>query len=625
MILPRGIGYTDKRDLPPKHIFRYEKLPCHAITAEALNATDHYPEDIPIMLETLTKLWEVLPQFQRRKLPWMLALVVLMTAAETLGVVSIMPFLSVLGRPEIIEETDWLRALYETFSFTSTQDFTIALGLTSIVIVISSSAVKTITVHILNRFVHFTRHSLSSKLLSTYIHQPYDFFLNHNPSALAKNILSETDQLILGLLQPLSRMFAHGLVLLAMTIIIFVYDPLIATCVVGALALLYGSIYALARKRLMYIGQERRTSNSLRYQACTEAIGGIKAVKITNSSETYMKRFDLSSREYSRHMAANDTLNQTPLYLVEAVGYTGLIIIALSILTRSNDVAQVLPALGLYGFAAYRMLPAAQIIYRGFAQMRASASALNAIHHDMNLPRRETVDEGEATPIYLERGIQLHGILYAYPSNTENPVFDGLNLFIPCNTTVGVVGKSGTGKSTLMDILLGLLHPQAGTITVDGQPITHQNIREWHRSIGYVPQHIYLTDASIAENIAFGVPAELIDLVMVERAARAAQLHDFIVNELPFGYETKVGDRGVRLSGGQCQRIGIARALYRDPPILLLDEATSALDSRTEESVNLAIKNLSGQKTIIIISHRKSSLNSCSLVYSIEDIRRDTE
>jgi ABC-type multidrug transport system fused ATPase/permease subunit len=261
------------------------------------------------------------------------------------------------------------------------------------------------------------------------------------------------------------------------------------------------------------------------------------------------------------------------------------------------------------------MLPAAQIMYRGFARLKFTSAALDSITHDLLLPGE--VDTPATSPLVPRREIRLEHIRYAYPAKPDTPVLDDIDLLIEANTSVGIAGKSGAGKSTLMDILLGLLRPQSGTLNIDGVPVTTENLAAWQRAIGYVPQHIYIADASVLENIAFGVPPEQIDRQAVERAARAAQIHDFIVNDLPEGYETQTGDRGIRLSGGQRQRIGIARALYRDPLVLFMDEATSALDSETEEALNEAIRGLSGRKTIVVIAHKESSLQYCQKIVSL--------
>jgi ABC-type multidrug transport system fused ATPase/permease subunit len=567
------------------------------------------------MTSDLKKIWGILTPPERRQSVGMLVLVVLMAVAETGSVLSIMPFLSVLSRPTILEDNAWLHALYTGFGFGSRRAFIVALGLASIAFVLGSSAFKTITLHLINRFIHLLRHTISSRLLARYLHQPYEFFLAHNSSVLSRNVLSEVDQLMFNLIQPLSQLVAQGAVLLAMVLLIFLYNPLIAIIFVALVGALYTVIYAVVRQRLARIGAERQAANAQRYQSCKEVLDGIKDVKVAHAAGAYQQAFDQSSRLFSRHLATGDTLAQSPLYMVEAVGYTGLIAMALLLMSQSSDVARVLPALGLYGFAAYRMLPAAQIMYRGFAKRKFSSAALETVGRDLALP--VTPADTPAAALAPQREIRLQGVRYAYPSTPAKAVLDGFDLVIPAGTSVGIVGRTGSGKSTLMDILLGLLEPQAGSLRVDDVPIDASNVAAWQRAIGYVPQHIFLADASVAENIAFGVPRGAIDAQAVERAARAAQIHDFIANELKDGYATPIGDRGIRLSGGQRQRIGIARALYRDPPVLFMDEATSALDNETEAALTAAIRALSGHKTIVVIAHRQASLAGCHTVVSI--------
>ncbi|MBH1964878.1 MAG: ABC transporter ATP-binding protein [Comamonadaceae bacterium] len=569
------------------------------------------------MSKTLTKIWSLFAPAEQHKAIWMLLLVILMAMAEIAGVLSIVPFLSVLARPAVVHENRWLGSAYEALGFANEASFIVALGLTTMAVVIASSTFKALTFHVVGRFVHMQRQSLGVRLLSTYLRQPYEFFLARNSSELTKSVLSEVDQLTFDLLQPLSMLIAQGTVVVAMVVLVFAYDPWMAICIVVAVGLLYSAIYLLVRQRLSHIGSARQAANTTRYKSCSEVLGGIKDVKITHATDAYLTRFSQASREYSRHSATAETLSQSPLYVVEAVGYTGLILIALVLLWRSGDMAQVLPALGLYGFAAYRLLPAVQIMYRGLARLRFSSATLDNIHQDLSLPQPPDFGQPDH-PIAPQREIRLQSICYAYPSAPGKPVLDGVELVIPANTSVGISGKSGAGKSTLMDIILGLLQPQSGTLSVDGIPIEHSNVAAWQRAIGYVPQHIYLADASVAENIAFGVPRGQINMQAVERAARTAQIHDFISHELAEGYDTLVGDRGIRLSGGQRQRVGIARALYHDPAVLCMDEATSALDTDTEEALNSAIRNLSGSKTILVIAHREASLRACDTVISMD-------
>lgn len=566
------------------------------------------------MMGTLLKIWSLFTPVEKRRAALMLLLVVVMAGLETVGVLSIIPFLSVIVRPEIISEKKWLLDFYEFFGFDNVRQFIVVLGSMSIFVIVLSSISKTLIYHVINRFIHLERYSISTRLLSRYITQPYEFFLKRNGSELSKNVLSEVDMLIFNLIQPVGHLIAQSFVIAAMLLLVFFYDPWIAMGTVVIIGGLYMAIYRLVRQRLAIAGKEVVVADKDRYQSCSEVFSGIRDIKISGASAVYEKRFAEATRSYARHVAASETLSQTPLYLVEAVGYTGLIVIALVLLVRSDDVGHVLPALGMYGFAAYRLLPAVQIIYRGVARLRFAGAALDNICEDLKLPFLPSPPTDKVMAPCL--CIELRDVGYSYPSASEKEVLKGFNMIIQINTTVGITGVSGSGKSTLMDLLLGLQLPKKGRLLVDGVEITDGNIKEWQNAIGYVSQYIYIADATVAENIAFGVEIESIDINAVERAARAAQIHDFIVNELPRGYQTNLGERGVRLSGGQRQRIGIARALYRDPPVLFFDEATSALDEKTENSVNLAISQLKGQKTIIVIAHKASALRSCQ--YTID-------
>lgn len=567
------------------------------------------------MLIDLQKLWGVLTPQERRKSIIMLAFITVMAMAETCGVISIMPFLAVLARTDVIFENSWLNWAYTTFNFTSSKDFMQALGVLSIAMVVGSSLFKTVTLHIVNRFVFFLRHHLSVRLLERYLQQPYEFFLMHNSSLLSRNVLSEIDELLNGLIKPISQLIAQGAVVVAMLVLLFVYNPVTAVFIVLSVSALYGAIYLLVRKRLNRIGHERQLSNGKRFQACNEVLGGIKDVKITQTSDMYLKQFSSSSRNFARHQATAETLAQSPLYIVEAVGYTGLIILALILMVTSNDIAHVLPTLGLYGFAAFRLLPSVQIMYRGLAQLKFSSASLDVLYQGLSLLSQTPKEE--IKPLPLKHEIRLENIHYAYPSTPDKKVFNGLNLTIKVNTSLGIKGTSGTGKSTLMDILLGLLQGQQGKLYVDDIEISLNNVQAWQKSIGYVPQHIFLADATVAENIAFGIPKEHINQVALEKAAKAAQIHHFVENNLEQGYQTILGERGIRLSGGQRQRIGIARALYHDPSVLFMDEATSALDTETETVLNESVQQLSGQKTIIVIAHRETSLNVCDSILEL--------
>lgn len=569
------------------------------------------------MLTTLKQLWQILTPLDKRKLLLVLALVMIMALIEAAGVVSIMPFLAVLSNPEAIVNNSLLQKLYDFFSSNTPQQFIMYLGILSLIVVVVSTCVKISTQYALNRFASLQRHYFASRLLKIYLQQNYEFFIQRNSSSLIKNILSEVEELIGTMIIPALNLMSHGVVLLAMIGILLAYDPVMAIATACVLGGFYLAIFWLVRKKLDQIGKSFTEANSERYQSCQEALGGIKDVIINDAKQGYIESFEQSSRIFARHIATRDTLGQVPLYIIETVGYGCLIILAIILVMSGKDVSHILPILGLYGFAAYRMLPAAQNMYRAIAQIKFSQQTFAVLQPEFSLEHREEVLPSLLSTIKFQKEIQIAGLSFAYPTRLDQPVLHDFNLTIGKNSSIGIVGKSGSGKSTLMDILLGLLQPQSGRILVDGVELMPKHWSSWRSIVGYVPQHIYLADKTVAENIAFGVTPDKIDIQAVKFAAQQAQIDDFITQNLSHGYNTMVGERGVMLSGGQRQRIGIARALYKNPQILFMDEATSALDIETEAAVNEAIQNLSGQKTIVIIAHRQSAVANCDSILQL--------
>nr|WP_277606463.1 ABC transporter ATP-binding protein [Acinetobacter higginsii] len=543
-----------------------------------------------------------------------------MAFIESAGVISIMPFLAVLSNPDVVETNHFLKEIYDLTGTENKQNFIIYLGFLSLTIVVFSTIFKVITQYAVNRFASLQRHYFATRLLKIYLQQNYEFFIQRNSTTLIKNILSEVDQLIWTMILPALTLMSYGVVLLAMIGILLLYDPLMAVATAFVLCLFYSVIYLAVRKKLTQIGREFTQANKQRYQTCNEALAGIKDVVINNAKQGYIDQFEQSSRIFARHIATRDTLGQVPLNIIETVGYGCLIGLAMILAASGKEVAHILPVLGLYGFAAYRMLPAAQNIYRSISQIKFSEQVLSVLRPEFSLEKNELEEKIEVeNRQYFEfkKSIRLEHIRFTYPNRPEQPVLNNFSLEIKKNTSLGIVGRSGSGKSTLMDIMLGLLQPQNGKIFVDEAELTQQNIQAWYGIVGYVPQSIYLADRTIAENIAFGMNKSEIDRLQVESVARKAQLHDFIVEQLPEGYDTIVGERGVMLSGGQRQRVGIARALYKNPQVLFMDEATSALDVETEKAVNEAIQSLNGKMTMVIIAHRESAVENCDRIIKV--------
>ena len=565
------------------------------------------------MLSSLKQLWQILSPLDKRKVIYVFILVMGMAFIESAGVISIMPFLAVLSNPNVVESNSYLKQLYDFTGAANKQNFILYLGFLSLFVVICSTVFKIVTQYAVNRFASLQRHYFSTRLLKTYLQQNYEFFIQRNSATLAKNILSEVDQLIWTMILPALTLMSYGVVLLSMVGILLLYDPLMAIATAFVLGLFYASIYMLVRKKLTQIGQEFTQANKERYQTCQEALAGIKDVMINNAEHGYIKQFEESSRVFARHIATRETLGQVPLNIIETIGYGCLIGLAMLLVVSGKEVSHILPVLGLYGFAAYRMLPAAQNMYRAISQIKFSEQVLSVLKPEFALEKDELkhIEKDSTQYLKFEHSIRLENISFAYPNRIESPILNNFSLEVKKNASLGIVGKSGSGKSTLMDIMLGLLFPQQGKVYIDDVELTADNITQWRDLVGYVPQNIYLADKSIAENIAFGVAKIDIDLKRVEFVAKQAQIDDFIQSQLPLGYHTLVGERGVMLSGGQRQRIGIARALYKNPQVLFMDEATSALDTETEQAVNEAIQNLNGKMTMVIIAHRESAVAGC--------------
>jgi ATP-binding cassette subfamily C protein len=390
----------------------------------------------------------------------------------------------------------------------------------------------------------------------------------------------------------------------------------------------YTGIYFIVKNRLDTYGEKRVAANTERYQFVSEAFGGIKQVKLRGKEDAFLEQYNTPSKWYSRYQARYRVIKKAPRYVLEAVAFGGIILIAVYLILVRENLQQVIPMLGLYAFAGYRLLPALQKGFSGIASARFNLAALEKLRQGLKgvagSERKTSVngtnDLKETPPVLTDR-LVIDQVHFTYPDAKE-PAIENLSLEIPACNTVGFVGKTGSGKTTTVDLILGLLRPQEGTISVDGTPLSDDNLRRWRQDIGYVPQQIYLSDDTIARNIAFGVPEAEIHMEFVRDAARRAHIYDFVENELRNRWSTVVGERGVKLSGGQRQRIGIARALYHNPSVLVFDEATSALDQSTEASVMEAIYDLEGDHTILMVAHRLSTVKRADNIIMLEQGRK---
>ncbi len=568
-------------------------------------------------MTTVQKFLELLSPSEQKRALLLLCMVVVMALLDVIGVASIMPFMAVLANPQLIESNSVMRYVYVTLGFNGRQDFLFALGVLVFVLLVVSLSFKALTTYAQTRFALMREYSIGKRLVEGYLHQPYSWFLNRHSADLGNTILSEVSGVVSSGLIPLLTLIAQSSVAICLMGLLLLVDPLLAVSVCVVLGTAYLLVFKLMSGGLKHLGEARVRANQQRFTAVSEAFSAAKEVKVGGLEQIYTQRFARPAEIYAKGQTTAQVIALLPRFVLEAIAFGGMLLVVLYLMVKSGSFAEALPVIALYAFAGYRLLPALQQIYGTLTQLRFARPALDALHKDIKSLGHYELQNACIVPMQLKQGIQLNQVDYTYP-NAQQPSLKNISLFISANSTVGLVGSTGSGKTTTVDLILGLLEPQVGSLNVDGEVVTLANKRMWQKSIGYVPQQIYLSDDTVAANIAFGLSFEEIDLQAVERAAKIANLHDFVVKDLPHGYQTTVGERGVRLSGGQRQRIGIARALYHSPKVLILDEATSALDNLTEQAVMEAVHNLSHEITIILIAHRLSTVRECDQIFLLE-------
>ena len=575
------------------------------------------------MLNTYRRILSLLSRREQRRFYLLVVMVLIMGLMEAVGVASILPFLAVLSNPEVVETNFYLSTAFDIMGFTDRQNFLMALGVAVFVVIIAGLGFKTLTLYALMRFSFMRSYSLACKLLVGYLEQPYAWYLTRHSAHLAKTILSEVDEVVRTAMIPGARLIGYTAITVFLMGLLILVEPLVAMVAVGVLGGSYALIFLLSRKHLARIGQDRVRANQERFHIVQECFGGIKHVKLRGLEEQSIRRFRDPALRLARHRTSAQLVGELPRHILEAILFGGMILIVLYKLYISDgDLGKALPIIGLYAFAGLRLFPAAQNIYRSLTALRFAKAGLDILYEDLrklNVAALEKPAPAVSTkdPIRLREQVELRDVHYSYPT-ADRQTLNGLTVKITANTTVGLVGETGAGKTTIVDLLVGLLLPQKGSLTVDGVDIDQTNVRSWQECISYVPQQIFLADDTIAGNIAYGVHPDNLDMEAIVRAARIANIHDFVTNELPQGYDTEVGERGIRLSGGQTQRIGIARALYNDPDLLILDEGTSALDTLTERAVMDAIHDLANTKTIIVIAHRLSTVKECDNILLVD-------
>ncbi len=554
---------------------------------------------------------------------WVLGLIILKGIGDVISVATVMPFLSLLGTPELVNTNPVASYFYTMLGFESISGFIFAVGIAIVLVLVAISALRSVTAYALNRWIFMREYSLSRRILFNYMSQPYEFFLNRHTDELKTYILNESRRVVAEAYKPAAEIINALMTFIMIVIFLIWAEPVTTVVSVLAFGLCYGALYFSLRGMLRRMGTEVLITNKARFRVTGEVLGGIKQIKLLGREQNYISAFSVPAKRQAKVRAINATLRQIPKFGLEAIAFGGIIILTLVLVNRnggveSGAITSILPTLGLYAFAGYRLLPTMQIMYASFATLKYGAAAVDAIYDDLNKTEAtKALLKSMPSPLKHSESVAFKDINYHYPGTSEGGLQD-INFEIKRGMTVGVVGTTGAGKTTLVDVFLGLLPASSGHIVVDGKPLSEAQMPQWQASIGYVPQDIFLFDASISENIALGIPKEDIDDEAIRKAAVSAQIYDFIKTEMPEGFDTHVGERGVRISGGQRQRIGIARALYHNPQIIVFDEATSALDNTTERELMKEINTLSEDKTIIMIAHRLSTVEECDLILVLD-------
>ncbi|MGH8583916.1 MAG: ABC transporter ATP-binding protein [Gammaproteobacteria bacterium] len=556
----------------------------------------------------------------KRRLITVVAVIIIMAALEVVSIGAIVPFMAILVQPEIIESNAWLRDLHAWSSFGDPHQFLLFVGVCLLAIFFLKNVFGVFAVWLQLRYVWSMYCSLNNRLLSKYVWMPYTFYITTNVSELQKNLNSEINNTILGVVQPFITIAANGVVVMAIVLMLVFNDPALALIISVVLGGAYGAIYLVTRKMVASSGNDLMASNSERFRLLGEILPGVRDVKVFNREAYFIDKYRHAIERFGKNSVLYNMVSQTPRYAIEFLAFGGLLAIVLFMSAVRKDLSQVVPFATLYALAGYRILPALQQIMGALTSVRFYSKAVDTVtaHLDLASDKMAAAGERDQAPrMRFEHGLELRNVRFTYPG-CQDGALKNISLSVSCNQSVALVGSSGAGKSTAADIILGLLRPSGGTMRVDGTVIDRDNVRPWQRSIGYVPQHIQMIDDTVTRNVAFGVPDGEIDHGAVRRAARIANIADYVEKDMPLGFDTVIGDRGIRLSGGQRQRIAIARALYNDPDILVLDEATSAVDNVTEAEIVRSILALKKTKTVIVIAHRLSTIQTCEKIYVFE-------
>jgi len=568
---------------------------------------------------TVFEIYGLLNVGERRRIIVLFSLMVVGMGLEMLGIGLIIPAVTLLLQTAPSETYPPLAVVVEMLG----QPTQVQLITGAMLLLVGVYLVKALFLGFLawyqNDFAFGVQRHISRELFATYLYQPYVFHLQRNSAQLIRNAVNEVHKLWFLILNPTLVVLGEGLVLVGVTCLLFIVEPIGALIVVLVLGCAAWGFHLYTRGRLLRLGIARQHHDGQRIQELQQGLGGVKEAKLLGRESGFLAKYEEHNAESARVEQFQATLQLLPRLWIELLAVTGLATLIITMLMQGQAAASIVPTLGLFAAAAFRLMPSAYRVLGAVQNLPYGMPVIKMLREELKLsselPANAEASVNSQVANSFKNDIRLVDVDYMYPSSPEFAL-KGLNISIRKGDSIGFVGPSGSGKSTLVDIVLGLLTPTSGEVQVDKKNI-QTGLRSWQDQIGYVPQSVYLTDDTLRNNVAFGIPSDQIDEGAVARAVQAAQLDTFVANQ-PHGLDTVVGERGVRLSGGQLQRIGIARALYHDPSVLVLDEATSALDTLTEKGVMDSVEALQGSKTLLIVAHRLSTVEHCSRLYQLD-------
>jgi len=576
------------------------------------------------MYKLIIDVYKVFSKNQKKKFLWIQVFIILTAVSEIASLVAIGPFMALISDLSLIESQPVYSELYRLTGFEDPHDFVFFIGVCVLFILTLSSIISMVTIWRLSLFAQYVGAEIADTLFGFYLRQSWLYHTSVSSSFLTKQIATEVNRVTGSVINPLMQLAARSTISFFIIIAVFVYNPYVALIGVSLFALCYMALFKFVRARLVKNGRVVSDMSALRYKMMSEGFGGIKDVLLLNRQKYFEEKFSSAGREYAYSQGTNLALSQVPRYSMELLAFGALISLILYLIRAyEGDISEVFPVLAIYAVAGLKLLPSFQQIYAHLAQIKGNVSAFESIKSDLLNSRLEVYDKTEISvsksEVKFENEISLSNINFTYPGKKRSAL-ECVNIKIKRNQVVGFVGASGSGKSTLIDLILGLIEPENGGVFVDNVEITNENILLWRNLVGLVPQKIFISDSTIYENIAFGLPDKLVNHAQVLEAVDKANLNELVAKS-PMGLKSAVGEDGALLSGGQRQRIGIARALYHQAEVLIFDEATSALDNVTERMVMQAVHEFSGEKTIIMIAHRLSTVQKCDVIYFMNEGR----